>query len=286
MKVRAPLTRHLWKWLLPLLVVAEIVLVRLRLLSVSTAVGILVALEVLLFLVTFRQALVAIRRYRHKRSAGADVWTAFESGLEVFLPAKLARVAASEPKLWYCLWRWLTRQVRPGDCDFTYHRKSILGPLLVVLLFTTPAELLLIEILLPWAWLRWLLFILALYAFFWVWGLYASLVALPHTVSSAGIRLAYGILAQAHIAFDDIVGVELSRRSTSGEGLKVARGENAAFFAVGGATDVTFRLRNPRAVQGWLGPTRPVTAVHLAADEPERLAHEISKRLEASKSYS
>ena len=73
MKARDPLTRHLWKWLLPLLVVAEIVLVRLRLLSVSTAVGLLVALEVVLFLVTFRQALAAIRRYRHNRSAGAAV---------------------------------------------------------------------------------------------------------------------------------------------------------------------------------------------------------------------
>ena len=65
-----------FKWLLPALVLTEIVLVRVELLDVGSAIGIVVAIEGLLLLVAGRQIVVAVRRYRRHRAAGLDVWAA------------------------------------------------------------------------------------------------------------------------------------------------------------------------------------------------------------------
>lgn len=272
--------KRFWKWLLLALIVAEIVLVRFGLLELRTAIGVVAGIEVLLLIVGFRQVMVAVRRYRRDRSAGFDGWTALENGLEVILPRQAARAVALEPKLWYCLGRWLLRRTRPRENEFTYHRKSLLGPLLIVLLFTTPVEVLLIHLFLPWAWLRWLLLALAVYAFLWVCGLYASLVVLPHTLRDNGLRLAYGILARGNIDYGDITEAAVNRRLARGDGLRVMPKEDAAYLSVGGSTDVTLRLRAPQVMQGWLGPTAPVSVVHLAADEPERLVGELGRKMQ------
>lgn len=235
--------KRLWKWLLLVLIVAEVALVRLGLLELRTAIGVVLGVEALLLIVGIRQVVVAVRRYRGDRRVGLDPWAAMENGLEVLLPRKVARVVATEPKLWFYLWTWLLRRVRRGDNDFSYHGGSLLGPLLVVMLFTTPVEVLLIELLLPWAWLRWLLLILAVYGFFWICGLYASLVALPHHLGDTKVRVSYGILAQAQIAYGDITQVDLDRRNVLGDGLRMARNENTACLVVGGNTNVTLRLR-------------------------------------------
>ncbi|MBI2847211.1 MAG: hypothetical protein HYX82_04945 [Chloroflexi bacterium] len=273
--------KSIWRWLLLALIIAEVVLVRLRFMDIRTAIGVVVAIEALLLIVGFRQVAVAVHRYRRDRKASIDVWVAMENGMEVFLPGKLAKALASELKLWYCLGKWLLRRAHPGENDFTYHRKSILGPFLIVLLFTTPVELLLIELLLPWAWLRWFLLISAMYLFFWVCGLYASMVTLPYRLDRDGIRISYGILAQAEIAYNNILRVEMNSRKTHqrGDGLKVKTDEDAAYVAVGGKTNVSLHLKKPQALQGWLGPTSSVTNVHLAADEPSRLIQELERRV-------
>ena len=271
--------KSVWKWLLLVLIILEIALVRLHLLDIRTAIGVFIAIESLLFIVGFRQVVIAVRSFRHDRNTGLDVWEALENGLAVFLPQKMARITASEPKLWYYLGLWMLKRIRRDEFDFTYHRKSIMGPILIVLLFTTPFELLLFELLLPWAWLRWLIIILGIYTFFWICGLYASLVAIPHTLTGTGIRLAYGALAHGDISYEDIMTVEAKRRTSQGEGLKVIPKEDAAYFTIGGNTDVTIQLRASKPMNGWLGPTATVTTVHLAVDEPERLVQELSKHL-------
>jgi len=172
--------------------------------------------------------------------------------------------------------------VRRSNQDFTYHKESLLGPILLVLLFTTPVELFLLELFVPWTWLRWLLGFLGVYAFIWLCGLYASLVNIPHSLTPSGIRLSYGILASGDIPYQDISSVTITRRSVRGDGFKVKAREKVAYFIAGGKTDITLYLRRPRALQGWLGPTKEVTTVHLAADEPEHLVRELRPYLAAS----
>ena len=80
-----PLERVL-KWLLPVLIVVEIILVWTGWLDLGTAIGVTLAIEVLLVVVAGRQLFVAVRRYRRQRTAGLGVWAALEDGLTVLLP--------------------------------------------------------------------------------------------------------------------------------------------------------------------------------------------------------
>ncbi len=272
--------KRLWKWLLPALVVLEIVLVGFGWLDIGTAIGVIVAVEALIFAVSARHIVTAVRRFRRERKAGTDAWAALEDGLEVFLPRRVAHIAALEPKLWYCLGRLVFRRVRLDADDFSYHRKSILGFFLIAVLFVTPVEIFVIELLLPWAWLRWLLLVSAVYVVFWAFGLYASIIALPNRLDSTGIRLRYGILAEARIEYGNIASVEMARRQAPGhgDGLRLSRDDDSAYVAVAGTTDVTLQLRNPQALHGWVKATPPVTTLHFAVDEPERLVAELTRR--------
>lgn len=269
------------KWLMLALIIAEVVLVRAGVLDVSTAIGVVVGIELLLLIVAGRQIVVALRRYRRGRAAGLDLRAALEDGFAVLLPRKVARIVALEPLLWACLGKWALRRNRLGQGEFHYHKRSPVGPLLIVVLFTTPVEVLLFELLIPWNWLRWLLLIAAIYALFWAFAFYASLVVLPHRIERAGVRLRYGALADATIPYDAITLVEHRplRPSGGGDGLRVDRGEEAAYIAVGGRTAVTLQLRAPCTLNGLLSTTSPVKTVHVAADDPEGLTRELNSAL-------
>ena len=268
------------KWLLPVLIVVEIVLVWTGWLDLGTAIGVTVAIEVLLVVVAGRQLFVAVRRYRRQRTAGLDVWAALEEGLTVLLPRPLARVLSLEPRMIACLLLWLFRRRRQDAGQFSYHRRSWGGALLILVLLTLPVEIFIVELLVPWAWLRWLLLIAALYAVMWFGGLIAALKVLPHRLEAGGVRLRHGNLAEILIPYHETAAVERQSLRTPGgrDGLATDHNAGSAYLAVGGRTDVTLRLRAPRPVNGLLRLTSPVTTVHVAADDPAHLAAALRAR--------
>jgi hypothetical protein len=272
------------KWALLVLILVEIVLVRFDVLDIRTAIWIIVSIELLLFLVAFRQVFLAVKTYQLDRRTGLDGWTALENGMEIILPKVVSRVLASEIKLWYCLGIWLFRRNPKSENYFTYHKSSILRIMPVVFLFTTPVEVFLLELIIPWTWLQWLLIVVAVYSFFWIAGLYASMVSLPHELGYSAVRLSYGILARVEIPYTDIENVTLSRSSdgTIRDGLKVQKKAAVAQFVVGGNTNVTLKLKRSLEIQGWLGRTAPVSSISIAVDEPERFVNSVRKMVETS----
>lgn len=273
--------KRTFKWLTLVLILAEVALVRFKIIDLRTAIGIIVAVELLLFLAVSRQVFVAVSTYRRDRLAGFDAWAAMEDGAEVFLPRAGARVMVAEWRLWFCLGTWLFRRIHRGETDFTYHGKSNMWAFSVILLFTTPAEVFLVEMFLPWSWLRWLVILASLYAFFWIAGLYASMVALPHRLGESTAVFSNGIMATARVPYINIGNAMLRHTSEGlrGDGLRVFQERAAAHLAVGGSTDVVLTLRKPMELEGWLRQTSAVREIHVAADEPERLVREIAKRL-------
>ena len=92
------------KWIFPVLVLIEIGLARTGMLSLKNALFVVVGIEVLLTLLAARQIITAFRRYRSNWAEGFEPWQAFEEGLTVFFPRKVARVISLEPPLWGYLW--------------------------------------------------------------------------------------------------------------------------------------------------------------------------------------
>lgn len=282
--------KRLLKWLLPALLLADVGLVRLDLLDLRDAVLLLIAVEAPLLLVGGYQLLSAFRRYRRDRSSGLDAWAALEDGLTVFMPRSIARILASEPRLFYCLARWMARRTGLREGEFSYHKRSSLDMLVLMLVLVTPVEILVIELLLqaflPWAWLRILVLALEIYALFWILGFYASRIVLPHRLEEKGLRLRHGTFAEGFVPYPEINSVERIRRKApaSGDGLTVTGDD--AFLTIGGHTDITLELGSPLSINGFLRPKPPVSAVHLAADEPERLAVELRERVGAAEKLS
>ena len=244
------------------------------------ALGIGLVLELGLFLIVLWQIIVVARRYRRNRAAGLDFEAALEDGLARIFPRRLARLVALEPRLWGSLFRWLFRRRPLAAHEFPYTRRSIMGSVIGLVLFSAPVELFVIELLIPWPVVRWILLFIALYSAIWMLGLYAAMKVHPHRLDDTGLRLYNGVMADGTIPYDQIaaITVERHRPPKDGEGLQVAPTERAAYLAIGGRTDVTLRLRAPVVLQGLLTPTPPVLTVHFTADEPERLAAALRAR--------
>ena len=275
--------RRLPKWLLPVLILAEVELMRMGLLEFREAILILVTVEVLLMVVGGNQVLSAIREYRRNRAAGFDGWRALEGGVAMLLPRLAARLIVSEVRIFHCLVRWALRRTKPGEKEFSYHKRSALGMFVVLVVFVSPVEVLMIEVLLlaflPLLWLRILVLLLGAYAIFWVLGFYASRIALPHRLDSSGLRLHYGIFATGFVPYNEIRLVKPDRRKAPdwGDGLRVD-GEKA-YLAIAGYTNVTLELHSSHSLQGFLRPTKPVNTVYLAVDHPKSFVEELRNGL-------
>ena len=275
------------KWSLPLLVAGEILLVRLGIFGLREAVLLVIGIEVLLLLVATRQVFVATRRYRRGTAGGLDGWAALEEGLAVMLPGSVAKLVVLEPRLWVCLIRWALGRRRYSEEEFSYHRRSPLGMLVVMVLLVSPVELLLLHLLIPWTWLKIALLVVGIYAAFWVSGFYASLVTLPHRLEEEGLLLRYGVFARGFVPYAEVVAIQRDRKVLSKgdlfgdvEGLRALPDEDTACFAIASKTDVLVKLNHARPMEKLLSTTPPVTYVRFAVDEPEDMVRRLHRRVE------
>ena len=265
---------------------AEVALVWSGLLDVGDAVLVLAGIEILIVLTGIGGIILFARRYRRGRAAGLDLWAALEEGLaglaapkgDALCPARAqtSRRASSVDFL----------RVTPADNEFGYHNRSILRAILPLVIVTSPVELLVVHLLAsafsPWGWVKWTLLALGLYAILWLLGFYASLVTLPHSLQEGGIQLRYGAFADGFIPYRKIASVErASRRAPkSGDGLQTSPQGDEISISISGKTDLTLLLHTPQTVEGLFKTAGPAATIHLAADEPKRLATELRGRVD------
>ena len=203
------------KWLFPVMVVVEIVLVRWHVLDGRQALVIAGAVEAATVALGAGKMIQAIWRFRQGKVAGLNGWAALTEALTTFMPRPMARAIALEPRIWVCLVRWIVRRIPRGPNVFGYTRDSGLGFALAALIFSAPIELLLVDVLLPWHWLRLPLLLIELYTILWIFGFAASLSALPHQLRDHALELHYGILLEGAIAYQDIASVDLQKMNAS-----------------------------------------------------------------------
>jgi hypothetical protein len=269
------------RWLIPVLVAAEIGLIWTGAVGGAAAIGLAAGIESLVAVVGLRHFLVARAVYVRERERGQDGWNAFERGVAMVAPRMAARLLVTEIRLWVCLATWLAWRYRRGPEDFAYHRRSIVKYFLVVVLFTLPVEVLAFELLIPWGWLRWVLVVLAAYAVVWMAGLAASLAVLPHSLGRGAAVFRYGLLVEARVPYAAIESVELERAAIPGaaEGLRIEAGEDTAYIGAASNTQLVLRLSERLAVRGFLGPATPVGTLRVTADDPEGLWRALADRV-------
>lgn len=104
---------------------------------------------------------------------------------------------------------------------------------------------------------------------------------LPHHLEEGGLRLRHGAVAEGFVPFSEMAAVERTQRRAPGpgDGLQTDPEEDEIYLSTGGRTDLTLRLRSPHAVQGLFRSAGPSPTIHLAADEPEKLASKLRERI-------
>jgi hypothetical protein len=272
--------KRLLKLALPFLIIAEIILINLDFLDLNTTIIITGIFELLFILVAVKQIFSSRKVFEANKSKGHDKWTSIENSAEIFMPYALARLLTFELKIWYYLGAWVFRRIKHDENMFTYHRKSIFGAFVLLLLFITPAEIAIMGIFLPLVWLKLLLAILSVYAFMWLLGIWVSMKALPHNLGKNGLFLHIGILSRGYIPYSAIEKVATEKTENLGiDGLSIDKEKNAAYFFVAGTTDIWLILREPVVLERWISLTTSVKFIHLAVDDPSRFVTELEKRL-------
>lgn len=207
----------------------------------------------------------AVRGGRPRRAA-ASVW-------------RLIRLAVRfEIDMWADLGRWLLRRpdVPPGGRAFAY-RGPVVAPILAFFCLSA-AEVVAVDLLVPWPWqwLRILVLALGLWGAVWMLGILAAVTVRPHAVTPSGLRVRYGSTLDVRLPWDAVGGAR--RLVSSRDGRTVQAEDGTLHVLVSHQTTVEVTLTRPVAVPLPRGRGAEVSAVRLHADDAEGLVRAVRER--------
>lgn len=256
------------RWAIPTVVLLQVVLVWSEVLTVGQAVVVALTLEVLLIGVVLAEITLARRAYRMSRANGADGQQALEEALRVVLPAPVAKMMGMELGLLRSLWRWIRRRpdVAPGQQPMSYG--SEIRPIMWVMIFLTPLEILAIELLLPWATARIVLLVLAIYGTVWVLGFLGALSSRPHVLGNGTLTLRFVHFVSISVPLHGKVAATMVRHS----GYKKSVNIKDAILAmpIGDSTNIAIVLGDPVLVRPKpFAPEQEIREVRFSTNDPK-----------------
>lgn len=255
------------RWAAPTVVLAEAGLVWTGVLSLGEAVVAGLALEVLLAGIIITEIALARRAFKASRRQGADGQEALNQALSAVLPLPVAKAVGMEFGLFRALWLWMRRKpdAPAGHEILTYG--SEIKPIMWVMVFLVPLEILAVEFLIPWPLVRTILLILSVYGTVWVLGFIAALSIRPHTVGNGKVMLRFAHFTQIAIPLELVESVRANRHSGYRRAVQIDDGVLA--MPIGDSTTISLKLREPYPVSPKPGkPTQEVREVRFAADKP------------------
>jgi len=184
--------------------------------------------------------------------------------------------------IWRSLFLWVTRRRpgrRPGSQAFSYGRE--VRPLLMVIIFVSALELVVVHLLLPWATVRLIALVLSVWGLLWMVGYLASIKVFPHLLDHRELRVRFGTTTDIRIPWEAIAGVNSKRRRTPTRRSVQIQGADdgiAVDVPVLRQTRVDVAMREPTTVELPDGP-QEITELRLYADDPGALVAAARERL-------
>ncbi|MDR1186910.1 MAG: hypothetical protein LBK95_05565 [Bifidobacteriaceae bacterium] len=204
------------------------------------------------------------------RRAGGIV-PALRELVRVVVPIGVRRAARAELGTFANLARWARgrRNGRAPDASIHAYTKGMFM-LPVVFAALSAVEVVVIELIVPWQWLRLTLLALTVYGVALLLGMLAGRVVNPHLVTDREVVLKLGSHEVARIDRADIAAVTANRRFSP---VNPEIRDGQAVLATFEGTNVELRLRRPvnACLPTWLGRATepgPVTVVRLNLDDP------------------
>jgi hypothetical protein len=139
----------------------------------------------------------------------------------------------------------------------------------------TVLEIAVVEVIVPWTVLRWMLLVLGIYGLLTMAGFVAVNRTRPHILTGDSLRLRCGRLAEISVPIDHIAAVSIGLR---GAGYVPFIDGDTLVLGIAGSTNVVVKLEGP--VQVCAGKVAgDVRAIRFAADDPSAAAEFIRSRL-------
>ncbi|MGI5215403.1 hypothetical protein [Plantactinospora sp. CA-290183] len=261
-------------------IAVEVVLVATDLLDLGDAMIIAIGLETLCGVLAFGLAAIARAVYRRLRQAGVGRWDAFLQAAGTVLPRPVVTLLRHElGGLMSVILLLRGRKDVPADATVIQYGTAHKA-FLMVMMVLAPLEILVVELLVPWAWLRILLLVLAIYGVGWLFALYAGLHTRPHYVDDQHLVLRMGHLAAVSVDVGSLRAVR--RESHDGyKGLVSVTHDVVAVPGMSGtALTVTVEPETPVRVQG-RGTVR-AREVRFDADDLEAAGRSIQERMDSN----
>ncbi|MFI2368607.1 hypothetical protein [Streptomyces sp. NPDC018833] len=238
-------------------------------------------LELLLAGIVITEITLARRAFRTSKSQGADGQEALNQALSAVLPAPVAKAMGMEFGLFRALWRWIRRKPDAPEGHQILSYGSEIKPIMWVMVFLVPLEILAVELLIPWAVARIALLVLSVYGMVWVLGFIAALSIRPHTVGDGKIVLRFAHFTRITIPLELVESVRSSRHSGYRRAVNISDGVLA--MPIGDSTTLSIKLREPYSVTPKPGkPPQEVREVRFAADNTREAIRVLTANISAS----
>ena len=201
-----------------------------------------------------------------------DFYSAVVKVTKSALPPRVSSVFATEiAVIYYGLLSWRKRPLQANE--FTYHKRSAIRELLVILMFMIVGETAAIHLLLhiwsPTA--AWILTFLSIYTLFQVFGILKSMPHRPIVIGEKNLFLRYGLLNDATISLADIESIKLERK-----GLEF-NNDVRRLSSLGeiDSYNVILRLKNQQTMTGLYGFSKTFKTIAFHVDNKEAFAEKL-----------
>jgi hypothetical protein len=265
--------------LLPLAILTAVLLSRLGVIDAGDLLWPFLLAELTLTVYVLLSVIQAVRAARRHKAKKGGMYPVALTALSQAMPARVAAFAAMEPFLYWDILRWLTRRKsREVGTSFQHPLGQSWGPILAITWMLTPLEILLVELLIPWTWLRILLLIAGVWSILYITGLYASIRLRPHLLQGDTLRLRYGLFFAAVIPLASIAavtpvrGLHTPRRSW---GL-VHGADGAAFLPGTDDPNIALSLHLPIPLANAGQAPQPVSLLYIRVSDPSRFLEAVA----------
>lgn len=266
------------KWVAVAVIAVELLLVATGILDLTHAIIIAIGLEVLCGVLALGLAVTARAIYRRLRESGVTRWDAFLQAAGTVLPGPVVTLLRHEIGGFMSIVLLLRRKqdVPEGATVIRYGASQ--KTFLIVMMGLTPVEIVIVELLLPWLWLRIVLLIAALYGLVWMFGFYAGVRTRPHYVDAHRLVMRTGHLAAASVDAGAIRSVQRENHEQYKGFVSVVDDVVAVPGMNGTSLTVTLEPETPVRIQG--RGTVYASEVRFDADEVDtavRAIHEFTE---------
>lgn len=210
-----------------------------------------------------------------KKENGLDFYDKILSASAQVFPGRVGKLLASEIAVFYYLFAKVKKE--KTNEEYSYFKKSGITSMICVLIFIIIVETIAIHLLLE-NWnptVAWILTGLSLYTLIQITAILRSLkhrlISIDH--ENKMLHLKYGFACQTSIPFNQIKGIEKTRRTISDSKNHVS----LSLFDMLDSKNLDIYLKEENTIQRLYGIEKPYTSISIFVDELETFAEAIEK---------